>query len=179
MLIISPIRCGLLLVGDDQSPRIDGNGNGVPNELADFNVAKEIGFDYVGTLSTVQWPPYIENITVPESPVSDGSGEIQATVLDDDEVESVWAILYPPSYTPPQTLDELLDAEPLTNITLTHQSGNLYVGEYDGFNELGEYRVVVYAKDDEGVKAKPVNGRVLVPSSLPLDNNFYLPLILP
>ena len=43
----------------NQTPWLDDDGDGRPNEAEDGQVAQHRGFGYVGTLADTQWPPYI------------------------------------------------------------------------------------------------------------------------
>ena len=70
---------------------------------------------------------------------------------DNDEIEQVWAVVFPPSYRPPDAADELGSGPP--PITLQPQYANHYAGLYGHFDEIGTYRIVVYAEDDEGLHA--------------------------
>jgi len=135
----------------DQTPWLDGDGDGVPNETEDRQEAALRGFAYPGTLGEERWSPYIVQAEV--RGLSGGQGEIWAEVRDDEEVKWVWAVVYPPSYQPPESEEEL-GAEPLP-VTLQSRGGNWYGGLYGEFDESGAYRVVVYAEDDEGLMGRP------------------------
>ena len=136
-----------------QTPWLDANGNSIPNEAADAQTASLRGFAYAGTLSGDQWPPYIAQ-TTPVA-VTGGRGNLRVEVRDDDAVRYVWAVIYPPSYTPPATQEELVQ-ETLPTAMLLSQGNGWYGAQYTGFNEMGEYRVVFYAEDDLGLSAQPV-----------------------
>ena len=136
-----------------QNPWLDANGNSIPNEAADAQIAALRGFAYAGTLSGDQWPPYIAQ-TTPVA-VTAGRGNLRVEVRDDDAVRYVWAVIYPPSYTPPATQEELVQ-ETLPTAMLLSQGNGWYGAQYTGFDEMGEYRVVFYAEDDLGLSAQPV-----------------------
>ena len=89
--------------------------------------------------------------------VADGEGVVEAEVQDDKRALSVWAVVYKPSYAPPdpEEIEEMLQ-EDLPTVALLDQNGDgVYSGVYEGFDELGEYRVVGYAVDDEANWALP------------------------
>lgn len=141
----------------EQTAWLDGNGNGVPNEPDDFVVAAQRGFDMAGTLGEV-WPPFIVTATGPAS-ISNGQGVLQAVVNDDKVVKHVWAVIYPPNYTPPSTSDALVrDEDDLTiaRVKLDLRSDGTYSALYTGFHMAGRYRVVFYSEDDEELEAQPV-----------------------
>lgn len=140
----------------DQTPWLDDNGNGVANEATDGAEAQRRGFSYAGTLSDEKWPPYIAEVIAPAT-LQGGSGEIRARVLDDPEtwVRRVWIVVYPPSYRPPASSEELV-TESLPGAVLQDRGGGWYGVTYTGFTERGMYRVVVHAEDSSGLQAQPV-----------------------
>jgi len=141
-----------------QRPWIDGDGNGTPNELADFVEASRRGFAYAGTLGTeTLWPPYIAQVTAPES-LAENSGQISAEVRDDRGVSHV--------------------DEDLEQIRLTHKGDDIYRGRAYNFTESGTYRIAIHADNDHGLLARPVvvefnTAFVRGPSGL----HVFLPLI--
>ena len=138
-----------------QRPWLDANGNRVPNEAADATVAAQRGFAYAGTLSTDQWAPHVWAVELRN--LSGGRGEIWADARDDVQVRWVWAIIYPPSYVEPAPGEELVS--PPLPVTLQQQGGNWYAGA-DLFTEIGEYRIIVYAQDAQGLTSLPRELRV-------------------
>jgi hypothetical protein len=138
-----------------QTPWLDDNGNGVPNEAQDGDEAALRGFVYAGTLTGDQWPPYIAAATGPGA-ITQGRGVIGAEVRDDEQVKRVWAVIYPPSYRLPESGEELV-SEVLPTIVLQAQGSDQFAATYTGFDELGVYRVVIYAEDDGGREARPVS----------------------
>ncbi len=69
-------------------------------------------------------------------------GEIWAQVQDGVEVRWAWAVVYPPSWEPPP-------------LTLQSRGLDWYAGLYTGLDEVGTYRIVVYAEDQDGQSARP------------------------
>ena len=63
---------------------------------------------------------------------------------------NVWAVVYEPDYTPPGNADELAPSPP--PLTLHRESGasDWWTGLYGQFDQVGSYRIVVYARDQEG-----------------------------
>jgi hypothetical protein len=152
-----------------QEPWLDANGNSVPNETADFAIAAQRGFAYAGTLDQGAWPPYIAAAQGPGAIVN-RRGSIQAEVRDNRAVDSVWAVVYPPSYTPPVGGQELV-ADKLDILYLQAAGNNRYTGSYPGFAELGVYRLVIHADDADGLTAAPVVIEVNTASQV------FLPLV--
>jgi len=158
-----------------QSPWIDSDGNAIPNQPSDNAEAERRGFAITGSFPTEQWAPYIRNAEIRNFVGT--KGQIWADVLDDQGVNRlyVWAVVYPPSYQPPTSSEEIVPA--VRRLTLAQISGTeaQYGAEYDAyrfFNEKGEYRIVIYAEDDDGLLGHP---KVLV---LQTGSELYLPLVL-
>ncbi|MBV7334338.1 C13 family peptidase [Chloroflexi bacterium TSY] len=154
-----------------QQPWLDGDGDGVPNEQSDGEIAAQRGFGFAGTLSEESWPPLIREAMGPTS-IESNRGVIEATVLDDVEVDDVWAVIYSPSYVSPNEGEEIAqETSILPTIVLQRKGNNRYAAEYPGFDERGIYRIVIYADDNEGLFARPV--------SIDVDTgrNIFLPLV--
>lgn len=150
-----------------QTPQLEGNGNGVPNEDGDYVIASLRGFGFPGTFGD-PWPPYIAQAEGPTA-ITNRRGIVRAEVRDDSSVRTVWAVVYPPSYQPPATSGQLVP-EPLTKILFSRQNDGWYAGEYTGFDEAGTYRIVIQATDNKDLSARPVvvemqnGGRVFLPA---------------
>ncbi len=156
----------------DQTPWLDDDGDGWPNESEDGLEAQKRGFAYAGTFSDEKWPPYIVWAQVGE--VEERKGTIKAEVRDDRGVLSVWAVIYKPSYEPPapEDTDELVQEDLPTVMLLDTNGDGVYTAVYEGFDEVGEYRIVVYAVDGDGLGARPREIKVRV------GRRVYLPLVL-
>jgi hypothetical protein len=138
----------------DQTPWLDDDGDGIANETGEGQEAARRGFTFAGTLGDEAWPPYVVQATGPAE-VEQGQGVIRAEVRDDERVRRVWAVIYPPSYQPPESGEEM-PQENLPTIVLLDQGSDWYGATYTGFDEVGVYRVVVYAEDDGGLEARPL-----------------------
>jgi hypothetical protein len=68
---------------------------------------------------------------------------------------SIWAVVYPPDYTPPATQNELQGESLPTVLLSTTNNGDIYSGVYPGFTQSGTYRIVVHAEDNDGLTARP------------------------
>ena len=97
--------------------------------------------------------PYIDWLTVDE--VSGGQAAIRVQVRDDSSVERVWARIFAPSFTPPETTDGSIPEIEVPEVELVRQSGDVFAIDHAGFTETGAYQVVVYAQDDETNVASP------------------------
>ncbi|MEZ4866386.1 MAG: spherulation-specific family 4 protein [Caldilineaceae bacterium] len=154
-----------------QEALLDANGDGKPNEFEDALLASQRSFAYAGTLVTNQWPPHIFRVTAPDT-IANFSGVIRADVRDDLQVSQVWAVVYPPDYTPPAAAQEL-QAEVLPRFDLTSTGNdNEFAGLYTGFTQNGVYRIIVNAADSDGLVAPPRTVEVKIGEEL------YLPLVI-
>jgi hypothetical protein len=136
-----------------QTPLLDDDGDGIPNETEDGQIAATRGFAYAGTFSNIAWPPQIVS-----SGADRDTGQIQARIetQGNNNVQRVWAKIYPPGYIPPTEGEELVTENvPEVELTLQLRSG-VYVGSYS-FTEPGDYRVVVYATDSRDLLSRPVD----------------------
>ena len=113
--------------------------------------------------------PYIDWLTVGE--ISSGQATVRAQVRDDNAVTRVWARIFAPSFTPPESVDGTIPVIEVPEVELTRQSGDVFVVNYTGFTESGVYQVVLYAQDDEGYTSIP--RWVLVG-----EKRVYLPLVI-
>ncbi len=113
--------------------------------------AAQRGFAIAGTFAEDKWAPYVQEAFVQN--VKDGTGEIWAEVEDDQSVLFVSAIVYPPDYEAASEGGELVSS-PLP-VGLVSQGNHHYAISYQSFSKMGEYRIVIYAQDNEGLQARP------------------------
>lgn len=158
----------------DQTPWMDDDGDGIPNERADGLEAQRRGFAYAGTLPEEEkWPPYLASAEIVD--LEGRSGTIRADVRDDISVLQAWAVIYKPSYVPPNPAEtnEIVRQE-LPTVTLLDPTGTgVYSAVYEGFDEPGTYRIVLYALDGDTMQARPLSIDVQIGG-----NELYLPLVI-
>lgn len=149
---------------NDQVAWLDDDGDGLPNDGQDGAAAAARGFNNPGSFdpsSSGQWKPYVVTAEVRTAATHTHSGapataaargEIWAEVRDNSTVRTVLATIYPPSYQAPTASEELVLAPP--PITLQARGNNLYAGLYGAFDEIGSYRIVVSAIDDDNLESR-------------------------
>lgn len=153
-----------------QQPLIDGDGNGLPNEDADFLVASQRSLLVLSTrVASDLWPPYIENFRELSS-LTDSELILRADIIDNSPNIKAWAVVYPPSYVPPASSAELVP-ETLDKIDLTVGEENRFQGSFDNLVEPGRYRIVIHAEDINGLRARPASLEFVVGEQI------FLPLI--
>ncbi|MFN8485998.1 MAG: C13 family peptidase [Caldilineaceae bacterium] len=140
----------------EQDAWLDANGNGIPNEEEDNQVAAQHGFGQSASLADELnlWPPYVSNVQL-VGDIHEASGTLVATVTDNSKVTNVWAVLISPSTVEsPDTANELLPDNALPMTSISGKPGQ-YQLAYNHFDEKGIYRVLVYAVDDDGLQSSP------------------------
>ncbi len=154
----------------NQAAWIDADGDGNGTDDASQTVAAQRGFNFAGTFPDEIWPPFIAEVQQ-VTPDEEGRAVLRAQVRDDVDVDSVWAVIYPPTYKAPAESEELVQ-EVLPTAVLLDQGNDWYGARFDGFREKGIYRVVFFADDNQGTHARPVSVNVMFGS-----NTVYLPLV--
>lgn len=162
-----------------QTPYLDANGNSIPNEKEDEEIASLRGFAFAGTLVGEEWIPFVASVAV-QTQVIDGNAEIRAEVRDDVAVNRVWIVVYPPGYIPPQEGNELviqIGAAGVSSAILSPLGNDRYAINYVGFDQPGTYKVIVYAEDDQGNEARPVSFEVVNGGVTGGGVKVYLPVV--
>lgn len=140
----------------DQRAWLDDTGDGFADGR-DGGESQRRGFLVAGSLSSAPEPPYIAWAHGPDS-IQDRRGLLSAWVRDDTTPPqlNVWAVVYEPDYIPPTSSDELVVEEGLPTLRLQDGDGDgVYTGLYTGFDQMGTYRIVVYATDEDGQLSRP------------------------
>ena len=145
-----------------QTPWLDDDGDRIPNDPDDGALAAQRNFRTIGSLSFADslWQPYIVWGEVRRVPTTGRQGaaatttaEIWAEIRDDHGVQNVLAVIYPPSYQPPSSGEELVAGPP--PITLQARGADRYAGTYGDFSEIGDYHIFIYALDSDGLHSPP------------------------
>ncbi len=157
----------------DQIAWLDDDGNGIPNDGRDGAIAAARGFNNPGSFDSSrdgQWKPYVVTAEVRPAAVHHHGGtepgatdqgvtiapgtrgEVWAEVRDNSSIKTVLATIYPPSYQAPTAGEELIIGPP--PITLQARGNDMYAGLYGAFEEIGNYRIVVSAIDDDGLESR-------------------------
>jgi hypothetical protein len=151
----------------DPQPWLDDNGDGIANSAADGKVAQGRRLIAYGTPICARQNTVCEGsapqiVQVEMRPNIDQRPAITATVQDDTGVQSVWVVIYPPAYQPPNNSHELVQ-EPAP-LSMQSRGDNRYSNLLDPLSEPGLYRFVFHAEDDDALLATPTvlfirNGR--------------------
>ena len=136
-----------------QEPWMDGDGDGEVNEESDRTVA-DARYLFPAVLGPGRRPA-IERAGV--SGVVGGTGTLWVQVRWGEVVgRQVWASIFSPSYEPPPPDGITLPEDEADRVLLEDEDGDgVYEGEYSGFLEKGEYRVVLYAMNADRDQAEP------------------------
>ena len=149
-----------------QAPWLDDNGD-KQYDQHDGAVAR---LRILGTSNPLA--PVVEIDTVAHTPVVNSSTTITATVyVKNSDLDWVWAKIIPPS-AQTNTEDTLVPIEG-TEIRLTATAGHqIYHATYGGFTEIGQYRIIIYARTKNGYQAVPKHFEIST------GQHIYLPLVL-
>ena len=155
-------------VHPDQSAWLDDNGDGVYTS-ADGQIAAQRAFACTAPPLEQLWAPYIAQASITK--VTEGQAEISAEVRDDkQDITQVRAVIYSPSYTQPDSSEEIIPEQP--PVILQAQGNGQYSVMSDQFTEAGTYRVHIYAEDGDGLTSRPQEVIVEVSQEFEL----YLPI---
>ena len=160
-------KSAVTVTGVDQTPWLDDNGDGLYNS-ADGTIAQ--ARFVTRFFSSVR--PTINTAKIERSGTN---GTITADVLAGaEEVEIVWAAIYPPNFVEPDDVTLNLQV-PTVRLEPDSSAPNRYSFTYvNGFTEAGDYRVVFYAQDRLGIHAQPrLPGGAPVPTAIKV----FLPLV--
>jgi len=150
-------RTSVRTIYPDQLPLINGDNNNVPGQAADVAAAAIRGFTFGGTLSGGSgFPPYITDVDA-SMLTTEELIEISAEVRGENGVERVWAAIYKPNSTS-LSVSKSGFASDLSSkrfLNLFQRDDDLFVTIYSDFDELDNYRIVVYAQDSSGMYAQP------------------------
>jgi len=140
----------------NQTPQIEGNGNGVGNERADQEAARALTIG--NETATGGDIPVIGSVSPAQTLDGEASALIYAAdVIDADGISRVWAIITPPNYSP-GSLDTPVTDLPM--LDLSSAGNNRYEGTYTNFTETGTYNVAIYALDAHGIISLPMQTTV-------------------
>ncbi|MEZ4867553.1 MAG: C13 family peptidase [Caldilineaceae bacterium] len=149
-----------------QQAWLDDNGDSLANQ-EDGRLATQRSFIIAGTLDTEKWAPYIPKAELRN--IGNERYEIWVRALDDEGIQAVWAEVYPPSYQPPSSSEELV-AGPVP-ISLQARGDDWYAALYGQFDEIGEYRIILYAEDESGLRSHSHEAKFVT------GQRVYLPLV--
>lgn len=153
----------------DQTPWLDDDGDGLANEADDGKVAERRSLDRGGLPTEPAYASYVRWVRV--TPQGDGEVRIEAEVVDDDGVLSVWAVIYKPSYTRPAVQEELVQEDIPTVTLLDGNHDDIFSAVTGEFDEPGRYQVVIYSVDTEGNPGRPRSVEVVI------GHQIYLPAV--
>ena len=147
----------MVFSGDGQVPQLDDTGNGIGNEKADGQLARN--YTIGAGIMLAGDDPIIGSV----SPVQTLSGETSATIWAKDvtstgTIDKVWAVITPPNYLSGSN-SPVTD---LPTLDLTSLGNNQYEGTYADFTLSGTYNIAVFAMDTKGTLSLPIQTTVTV-----------------
>ena len=146
---------------DGQHPLLEGNGNGIPNEAEDVNATSGL---YWASSGRAAQRPNIGGVVAPEQLLGTNKATITAFNISNenkDAITETWVVVRPPGATLPEPGSPVLWL-PTVPLDPDPEVEGTYQGEYDGFNNAGDYQLAVYARDTAGRTSEPVLKTVTV-----------------
>lgn len=140
------------MAGDNQTPMIDADGDGLSFQKNDKKLARNI---LIGRgRSAGSTPPIIGGVTIDQNLLDDNSAEIRVKIIAAlNPISEVLAIIKPP--------DEDLIAvdKPVVDLPKIElfdpDLDGTYMGNYSGFTKPGTYKITVFAVDTEDYYSLP------------------------
>jgi Leucine-rich repeat (LRR) protein len=134
--------------GVNQVPWLDDNADGIYNP-SDGQIARQ----RVLTRFFSSIRPVISEVRLDRN---GANGVLSATVQEGaEDVELVWAAVYPPSFSEPDDVTLNLNVPTVRLEPVPNQPGRYTFSYVNGFTEDGDYRIVFYAQDRLGIHATP------------------------
>jgi len=141
------------MMGLDQTALCDADGDGNPTTKNDQT---EAGTVLIGRgRSAASLPPSIIGVSTDQTLNGPTSASLWARVGTEElkDIDSVWAVIVPPDQADVSSDVPVTD---LPRVDLSDSNGDgSFEGAYAGFTQNGTYRVIVYAKDKEGLYSLP------------------------
>jgi len=114
--------------------------------------------DYlVGDFGIASLYPEIQEQTESLAISADTSVELNVTLPDHSARTDIWAVIEPPNYRPPDVVEDLEAPEVrLPTVDLTDEDtenvlDGIFTGSYENFACNGEYRIIFYARNTDGL----------------------------
>jgi hypothetical protein len=138
---------------DKQTPQIDSDGDGIPNEDPDDgDLVADLYAGFQGITGAIR--PIVSKVSVKPRNVLNGqtSAIIEAEqVFGPNEIDKVWAVIYPPGFSPDDLFSAVIN---IPTIELV-KNGSKYEGRYNDFIDQGTYTITVIALDIAGFRSDP------------------------
>ncbi|KJR43505.1 two component regulator propeller domain-containing protein [Candidatus Magnetoovum chiemensis] len=151
------------ITANGQSPTIEDNANGIPNEKTDGSISTN--FKIGSGITSAADIPVIGTVS-PEQTIASGiSATISAeNITTTGSILKVWAVIKSPDFE--QGFSEGTPVTSMPTIDLTDTGGGVYTAEYNGFNVNGAYLISIFAKDDKNNISLPATTTVIQETAL-------------
>jgi|GEM_PF-3775445 len=134
-----------------QHSLIDADGNGIPGEKADLQIAGDIRIG--DQKSSADDFPTIGSVSPPQTLINKTSAKIYAeNVIDTNGIKKVWAVITPPNYISYSADTPVIS---LPTVELKSVGNNRYEAPYDRFIAKGSYKIVIFATDNKDFTSIP------------------------
>ncbi|MCB0116620.1 MAG: fibronectin type III domain-containing protein, partial [Caldilineaceae bacterium] len=143
-------KSAVLATGVNQTPFLDDNGDGVYDPAQDGAVAQNrVVTRFFGSVRPV--------IKTANLQIDGVNGTLSATVeAGERAVDLVWAAVFAPNFSEPTDVTLNLKVPVVRLEPVAGEPGRFSIPYPNGFTQQGNYRVVFYAQDRQGINAAPV-----------------------
>jgi hypothetical protein len=142
---------------EPQHPQLDADGDGIPNEdPEDGDLVAGLYIGFQGLTAALRPHVGFASLLGGVETSTNLHGSTSATIVAEyivsgDDIDHVWATIYPPGFTPDDPNSPIVD---LPTIELL-KNGDRYEGTYSNFRRSGIYTITVCAEDVSGLVSDP------------------------
>ena len=150
------------VIHSSQSPKLDSNGNGIPNQVSDYVGVEDL---YVPDNIEPLTKPIMTDLSASELEVGISVSLFSVRIPGSAVMSEVRATVIPPDFDPSKSFDGWTDFD---TFDLTDPDGDrVFTGSYTKFTKSGEYSIMVDATDEHGNTADPLQTTLAVEGEAP------------
>ena len=146
-----------------QTPQVDADGNGIPNEEQDKALLASL--ELLSQTQSYNKIPVIKSYAATPNPIPKGDNKATLRaegVTDADGIQRVWAVIWSPNFS--ATGSNPITELPYVDLQLIVGTKHSYAASYEGFTSDGTYYVLIYAMDRQGNMSTPKLLKVITDS---------------
>ncbi|MDP7279517.1 MAG: hypothetical protein QGG39_06495, partial [Candidatus Poribacteria bacterium] len=150
------------VIHSSQSPKLDSNGNGIPNQVSDYVGVEDL---YVPDNIEPLTKPIMTDLSASELEVGISVSLFSVRIPGSAVMSEVRATVIPPDFDPSKSFEGWADFD---TFDLTDPDGDrVFTGSYTKFTKSGEYSIMVDATDEHGNTADPLQTTLAVEGEAP------------
>ena len=150
------------VIHSSQNPKLDSNGNGIPNQISDYVGVEDL---YVPDNIEPLTKPIMTDLNASELEKGISVSLFSVRIPGSAVMSEVRATVIPPDFDPNKSFDGWADFD---TFDLTDPDGDrVFTGSYTKFTKSGEYSIMVDATDEHGNTADPLQTTLAVEGEAP------------